>query len=342
MSDCAASYDRARPYDGLLLDLDGTLYRGAEVIDGAPAAVARVRERGDVVRFVTNNAARTAEDVVARLRNAGFAADTHEVYTSSYAAAQLLAQRLAPAAKVLVLGTDALAGMVGDVGLRPVRQAAHGVAAVVQGHDPDTGWRELAEACVAVREGAWWLVCNTDATLPSERGELPGNGAMAAVLRTATGVHPTVAGKPQAASLLLAATSAGWQRPLVVGDRLETDIAGAHEAGMDSLLVLSGVSTPLGLLQAPEGQRPTYIGSDVGALSGSLSDCEIVGNPAEDLGWHVVVGTSEVVVSSSSRAGTRLMLLRRLCPVAWSSGVSATRGADETARATLTELGLSA
>lgn len=231
---------RHEPYDAFLLDLDGTLYRGTEVVGDAPAVVAELRRRIGPVRFVTNNAARTASEVVAQLGCAGFSAEYDEVYTSSYAAARMLHDGLPMDSRVLVLGTDALADQVSEAGLRPVRQVENDVAAVVQGHNPDTGWRELAQACVAVRSGAWWVVCNTDATLPSERGELPGNGAMVAALRTATGVEPTVAGKPQASLLTLASAAAGANNGLVVGDRLETDIAGAHAARMDSLLVQIG------------------------------------------------------------------------------------------------------
>jgi len=328
------------PYDGYLLDLDGTLYRGAEVITAAPAAVARLRSGGDAVRFVTNNAARTAEHVVTRLRRMGFAAVADEVYTSSYAAARMLAERLPAASRVLVLGTSALAELVGEVGLRPVRQSGEGVSAVVQGHARETGWRELAEASVAVRAGAWWVACNTDATLPSERGELPGNGAMVAALRTATGAEPLVAGKPQAASLRMAAQAAGCERPLVVGDRLETDIAGAHAAGMDSLLVLSGVSTPQGLLCASKEQRPTHVAADVGVLADSVSACEVNDASVAGSAWQVSHTADGLLVSSTGENGAALALLRRLCPHAWASGTVTTRAADDTSRAVLSELGL--
>src|SRR5699024_9394057 len=161
MRDEAAARRPVASYDGFLLDLDGTLYRGTEVIAAAPTAVARLRDGGEPVRFVTNNAARTAEDTVTRLRRMGFAAVVDDVYTSSYAAVRMLVERLPGGSRVLVLGTNALADLVGEVGLRPVRQSGAGVAAVVQGHARETGWRELAEACVAVRAGAWWVACNT-------------------------------------------------------------------------------------------------------------------------------------------------------------------------------------
>ncbi|NUT52998.1 MAG: HAD hydrolase-like protein, partial [Saccharothrix sp.] len=151
-------------------------------------------------------------------------------------------------------------------GFEPVDRA-DGALAVVQGLSPDLSWRELAEACVAIRrDGAHWIACNVDATLPTERGLLPGNGSLVAALRTATGVEPLVAGKPATPLLEQAAKSAGAQRPLVVGDRLDTDIAGAVNAGMDSLLVLTGVSTEEEAMSLPEDRRPTYVGADLSVL----------------------------------------------------------------------------
>lgn len=344
MSEQTSEGVRARTYDACLLDLDGTLYRGSEVIGDAPAVVTGLRRDGIPVRFVTNNAGAPAADVVARLRRAGFSAGHDEVYTSSYAASRMLRDGLPAGSPVLVLGTAALADQLCEVGLRPVRGTDEEVAAVVQGHSRDTGWRELAGACVAIRSGAWWVACNTDATLPSERGELPGNGAMVAALRTATGVAPEVAGKPASSLLTIAAAAAGAEHPLVVGDRLETDIAGAHAAGMDALLVLSGVSTPLGVLGAVQRQRPRYIATDVGALAGSLSELAVGDRDTADADWRVELADDAespvLVVSSSGRPAPALTLLRRLCPLAWSNGTVATRAADDGAGSALAELGL--
>lgn len=187
MNDSPAGTAFLGGYDGCLLDLDGTLYRGSRIVDGAAETVEELRAGALPVRFVTNNAAGTAAEVAERLQGMGFRAEPGEVYTSSDAAASMLSDRLPAGALVLVLGTEALAGRVRDAGMWPVREVGDGVDAVVHGHNPDTGWRDLAEACVAVRSGAWWLACNTDVTLPSERGELPGNGALVTALRMATG-----------------------------------------------------------------------------------------------------------------------------------------------------------
>ncbi|WP_447008780.1 HAD-IIA family hydrolase [Saccharothrix sp. DSM 118769] len=252
-------------YDALLLDLDGTVYRGREVVPGAVEAVAAAREHGSAIRFVTNNASRSPEDVAEHLNELGFRTNVDEVSTSAQAGAAMLLDLVPQGERVLVLGTDALAEQVRVRGFEPTRDAA-GAAAVVQGLSQDLGWRELAEACVAVRAGAKWVACNVDATLPTERGLLPGNGALVAALRTATGVEPLVAGKPATPLLEQAAKSAGAQRPLVVGDRLDTDIAGAVNAGMDSLLVLTGVSTEAEAKALPEDRRPTHVAADLSIL----------------------------------------------------------------------------
>jgi HAD superfamily hydrolase (TIGR01457 family) len=252
-------------YDALLLDLDGTVYRGHDAVPGAPEAVASARRHGTAVRFVTNNASRPPQLVADHLGEIGFAAAAEEVSTSAQAGAALVADRIPAGSKVLVLGAEALADEVRLRGLEPVRDP-EGVSAVVQGFSPDIGWAQLADASVAIRAGALWVACNVDATLPTERGLLPGNGSLVAVLRTANGVEPLVAGKPAAPLLAGAAESAGAVRPLVVGDRLDTDVLGAVNAGMDSLLVLTGVSTRAEALALPEHQRPTYVADDLSAL----------------------------------------------------------------------------
>ncbi|MEU5696150.1 HAD-IIA family hydrolase [Actinosynnema sp. NPDC020468] len=252
-------------YDALLLDLDGTVYRGREAVPGAVEAVAKARSAGLGIRFVTNNASRAPQEVADHLAELGFGATLEEVSTSAQAAARMLVGLVEDGAPVLVLGTSALADEVRSRGFEPVREAGD-ARAVVQGLSQDLGWRELAEACVAIRDGARWIACNVDATLPTERGLLPGNGSLVAALRTATGAEPLVAGKPATPLLEQAAKSLGAQRPLVVGDRLDTDIAGAVNAGMDSLLVLTGVSTEAEAAALPQRWRPTHVAPDLSTL----------------------------------------------------------------------------
>ncbi|MDM7491026.1 HAD-IIA family hydrolase [Rhodococcus sp. CSLK01-03] len=250
-------------YDVLLLDLDGTVYRGAEAVPGAREALSDGAER---LFYVTNNASRRPGEVAKHLRELGFAADESNVVTSSQSAARLLAERVPAGAPVLVVGTDALVDEVAGVGLVPVRSADAEPVAVVQGHSPETGWAILAEATLALRSGALWVATNVDSTLPTERGLVLGNGSMVAALRSATGREPLVAGKPAAPLLEDAVVRSGASRPLVVGDRLDTDIAGANAVGVDSLLVLTGVSTVADLLRAPAEQRPTYVADSLASL----------------------------------------------------------------------------
>lgn len=328
-------------YDLLIFDLDGTVYRGEEPITGAPDVLSSARKNGTQVRFVTNNASRGPAAVRTILQELGIDAEEDEIYTSARAGA-LTAAGLAPAdAPVLVVGAPALAHEVRCAGLRPVPAADPPPAAVVQGFSPDISWRELAEATIAVRAGARWIACNNDITLPSERGLLPGNGSLVGVVQAATGRTPIVAGKPGRALFDHAVAGARARHPLVVGDRLDTDIAGATAAGLDSLLVLSGVSSPGDLLAAAPTSRPRYVSADVSGLFGSQERAEIARHPD----WHVEV--SGVVVSLLGRPGRAhrarpLDALRALCAAWWSAGDGRPQvvAEDSSARSALQELGM--
>lgn len=253
-------------FGAVLLDLDGTLYRGTEVIPGAPEALSSASSQALV--YVTNNASRSAAAVAGHLAELGFAATADDVVTSAQAAARVLAGRLRPGATVLIVGTDDLAAEIDRVGLRPIRRFEDVPPdAVVQGHSPVTAWPDLAEAAYALRSGALWVAANTDATLPNERGLAPGNGSMVAALRTATDREPIVAGKPYAPLLEDALERAGTRAALVVGDRLDTDIDGAHCVGLPSLLVLTGVSTLADLRKQAADRLPTYVSDSLDALN---------------------------------------------------------------------------
>ncbi len=249
-----------------MYDLDGVLYLAGQPVPHAAVSVAAAATAGLRPAYVTNNASRRPPLVAAALRALGIAADDEDVVTSGQAAARWLAERLPAGSAVLVLGTESLAEEVADSGLTPVRSADDAPAAVVQGLAPETGWTELAEAAVALRSGALWVAGNADSTYPSPRGPLPGNGAMVAALRTATGRTPVVVGKPEPELHRLTVERVGARRPLVVGDRLDTDVLGAVRAGADSLLVLTGVVDRAELLKAPAGCRPTYVADDLRGL----------------------------------------------------------------------------
>ncbi len=253
-------------YDVALYDLDGVLYLADQVVPHAAEGVAAAVAAGLRAAYVTNNASRRPTVVAAHLTELGIPAQPQDVVTSAQVAARRLAELLPAGSAVLVLGTDGLAEEVAEVGLRPVRSADDQPAGVVQGLAPTTGWADLAEAAVALNAGAVWVAGNVDSTYPTPRGNLPGNGAMVAALELATGRTPEVTGKPQPTLHLESAARLGASRPLVVGDRLDSDVLGAVRAGFDSLLVLTGVVHRGRLLSATAGERPTYVAEDLRAL----------------------------------------------------------------------------
>ncbi|HEY0698664.1 MAG TPA: HAD hydrolase-like protein, partial [Micromonospora sp.] len=239
---------------------------------------------------------------------------------------------------VLVVGADALRAEVRAVGLRPVTRSEEGPAAVVQGYAAHVGWVDLAEAVLAVRAGAFWVATNTDRTLPSPRGPLPGNGALVAAVRTALDREPDlVVGKPEPALFTTAARRFDAERPLVVGDRLDTDIEGAVRAGMDSLLVLTGVSSALDLLQAPAALRPTYVAFDIGGLFAPdrlVRVADETGATGADDDWRAVRDGASLVLTGQ---GGSLDALAALCGAAWSGDpvtgvVPGTAGAEAALR----------
>lgn len=232
----------------------------------AADVLAQVRAAGLRTAFVTNNASRRPTVVAEHLTRLGIPTGPADVVTSAQAAARVLSERLPAGSHVLVLGTEALAEEVAAVGLQPVREVGAGVAAVAQGLSLEATWADVTEACVAIRAGALWVAGNADLTLPSVRGLVPGNGALVAALRAATGVEPVVAGKPEPALHRESVERVGAQRPLIVGDRLDTDVLGAVRGGADSLLVLTGVVDLLQAVRAPVGSRPTYVSSDLRGL----------------------------------------------------------------------------
>ena len=257
----------AETYDVALVDLDGVVYVGPDAIDHAAAALAEARRAGMRLAFVTNNAARPPHTVAEHLGRLGVGVDVDEVITSAQAAARVLADELTAGARVLVVGGEGLAVALSERGLTPVSSADAEPAAVASGFHPDVGWRLLAEGAFAVATGILWVASNTDRTLPTPRGIAPGNGTLVDAVRSATGRDPIVAGKPEPPMHREMVLRTGARRPLVVGDRLDTDIEGARRAGVDSLLVLTGVTGPAQLVNAPPRHRPTFLAEDLRALA---------------------------------------------------------------------------
>jgi glycerol 3-phosphatase-2 len=332
-------------YDVALLDLDGVVYVGEQPVAGAPDALEAVRARGMRLAFVTNNASRTPAQVAELLHRVGVPAEPSEVITSSHAAAHYLSDRLPDQARVLVLGTTGLIEAVSERGLTPVFSADEDPVAVVQGYSPDLDWRALAEGAVAIRRGAFYLATNLDATVPSARGPLPGNGSLVAALVHATGVQPIATGKPDPTMHAESVQRSAARNPLVVGDRLDTDIEGARRVGCASLLVLTGVTTAVQLLRADELHRPDYLGRDVAALLNAHPTVSNDGRTTRCGGSSVITDGAVSVLSVTDQDGDGLNPLRALAVAAWQqhdqgAELGEVRAGDEGAEKALDELDL--
>jgi glycerol-1-phosphatase len=247
-------------YDCAMLDLDGVVYVGQHAVAAVPGLLAQARAQGMTLAFVTNNAARTPETVAEHLTDLGVPARASDVVTSAQAAAREVVARVDPGANVLVVGGEGLEQALKEHGLVPVSSAADGPAAVAQGFHPDVGWRLLAEGAYAVRAGAVWIASNLDLTVPTAQGIAPGNGTLVRAVAAAVGRDPdVVAGKPFRPLFDETVRRISSRRPIVVGDRLDTDIEGAVTCGADSLLVMTGVSGVADVCTAPPHRRPTYV-----------------------------------------------------------------------------------
>jgi glycerol-1-phosphatase len=317
-------------YDVALLDLDGVVYLGGKAIPGAADALAGATRAGMRTAFVTNNASRSPSRIAAQLVSLGVPATAADIVTSAQAAARLLAERLPAGARVLVAGGTGLRIALHEQNLRPVSSAAEQPAAVVQGFSPDLSYALLAEAALAIRAGAWYVATNADGTLPTPRGPQPGNGSVIELLVTATGVRPVVAGKPEPPLHAESVRRTGARHPLVVGDRLDTDIEGAVRGHADSLLVLTGVSRPADAITAPPGARPTYLARDLGGL---LAKHPEVGSGADGVtcgGWTARLAADGGKLDLSG-SGDPMDALRALCRAAWSAPAPVTPDAAEAA-----------
>ncbi|MFD7987926.1 HAD-IIA family hydrolase [Kitasatospora indigofera] len=305
-------------YDTALLDLDGVVYAGPDAIPHAVESLEAARAAGMRLAYVTNNASRPPQVVAGHLTGLGVPAEAGDVINSAQAAARLVADKVPAGSKVLVIGGAGLVEAVAERGLVAVRSLDEGPAAVVQGYDPSVGWAQLAEASYAVQQGLPWVASNTDLTIPTARGIAPGNGTLVAAVRAATGVEPEVAGKPMPPMHRETVLRTGAKRPLVVGDRLDTDIEGAHNGGVDSLLVFTGVTTPAQLLTAPVEHRPTYLAEDLRGLLLAQSAVEPAdGGGFACGGWTATV--AEGVLRLDGVGEDRYDGLRALCAAAWTA-----------------------
>lgn len=325
-------------YDVALLDLDGVVYIGGTPIPGAPEALREARQRGMHLAYVTNNASRTPAAVADLLTAMNVPASPEDVVTSAQAAARLLADKLPPKAKVLVIGATALRLAVRERGLTPVSTAAEHPAAVVQGYGPGIGYGNFAEGGLAVRAGAIFVGTNADSTLPGPRGIQPGNGSLLQVIAHATGVEPIVAGKPEPPLHRESVIRTGARNPLVVGDRLDTDIEAAHRAGADSLLVLTGVSRPADVVLAPPQRRPAYLAETLDALLRPYPEVAARDDGFACGGWTAVrAETGQLALRGE---GTGIDGLRALAAAAWGHPENLTAADADAALAKLGAVGL--
>jgi glycerol-1-phosphatase len=301
-------------YDVGLLDLDGVVYLGGTAIPGAAEALRKADAAGMRLAYVTNNAFRTPAAIAELLTSFGVPAVKEDVVTSAQAAARLLAERLPAGTPVLVVGGSGLRMALRERGLRPVSTAIDKPAAVVQGYAPDISYSLLAEGGMAVAAGALFVASNADLTLPSRRGRQPGNGSLIQVIATATGVQPLVAGKPEPPLHHESVLRTGARHPVVVGDRLDTDIEAAHRVGADSLLVLTGVTGPAEAVLAPPSQRPTYLAEDLTGLLEPYPGITEADGAFGAGGWTARLAGDRLELTGG---GEYIDGLRALCAAAW-------------------------
>jgi HAD superfamily hydrolase (TIGR01450 family) len=252
--------------------------------------------------FVTNNAARPPATVGEHLRELGIDAHDEDVVTSAQAAARLLAGQVPKGSKVFLLGGQGLDEALRERGLEPVTEPSDEVAAVAQGYGPDMPWKRVVQGAILVGSGLPWVASNTDMTIPTATGVGPGNGTLVRLIAEYAERQPQVAGKPMSPLFAETITRVGGDRPLVVGDRLDTDIEGAVTMGWDSLLVLTGVTGLEELVRARKEERPTYVAPDLAALAEPQEAPEHVRGGATLEGWTATVDDGRLHVSGDGSA----------------------------------------
>lgn len=310
-------------HDAAFFDLDGVLYLGPLAVDGAVDGVRRLHEAGVPCVYVTNNAARSTAVVAQHLVDLGFQAAEPEVVSSAQAASGLLRRELPAGSKVLVAGTANLVEQVRLAGMEVVTTFAEEPAAVIQGYDPGMTWPRLDQAAIAVQRGARWFATNTDSTRPTEHGLVPGAGAAIQAVRNTVDRDPEVVGKPFRPLMEEALRRSGAGRPVFVGDRIDTDIMGAHAVGIDSFMVFTGAHGVRDLCLAPEDGRPTAIGWNVESLFEPVRTAEVdaVGATCGGVRVRVEHGTAVLEGDVSTREA-QLDAAWALAQLFWNDTVS--------------------
>ncbi|OXM99431.1 HAD-IIA family hydrolase [Bifidobacterium vansinderenii] len=324
-------------YHLALLDLDGVVYRGKNPVEHAADSIRQAQSAGMVMEYTTNNSSRFQAVVAEQLRGFGLDVEPWQVITSSVVAARMVAHHVPAGAKVLAVGAPHLREEVTRAGLILVERVEDGPDAVIQGWYPEITWNELASAAYAAQRGALYFVTNRDLTIPRELGIAPGCGSLVNAVIEAVGHQPLgSAGKPESAMYdearqlvadSLAEASGEHVEPiakdrcLAIGDRLDTDIEAGNRGGYDSLVVLTGVSTPNEIVLAEPVLRPTFIAKDLRGLN----EPQPAVLPQSDGSWicrdataHVVDGVLQVRENGDAdRALGSLDALRAACCAVW-------------------------
>lgn len=289
-------------YDLAMLDLDGVVYIGGTAVPGAAGSIASARHAGMRLAFVTNNAARPPREVAVHLRELGIDCGPDDVVTSAQAAASVLRERFGAGAKIAALGGRGLTEALEAAELQVVDVDGSADAAVT-GYGPEVRWKDVMRLATRVRGGLPWVASNTDGSLPTSYGVAPGHGVLVDMISRFAGVEPTVAGKPAPPLLEETIRRVGGERPLMVGDRLDTDIEGGTAVGVDTLLVMTGVTGLPELASAPIRSRPTYVGADLSALLEHHGVPEMAHGAARLGGWSASVRDGVLEVTGDGGTG---------------------------------------
>jgi HAD superfamily hydrolase (TIGR01450 family) len=303
-------------HDLAMLDLDGVVYIGEAAVPGAAGHIAAARSAGMRIAFVTNNASRSPDTVARHLDDLGVPADVSDVVTSAQAAARLAQERWGTGARVVCLGAPGLEQALLEAGLEPVGVEDEAVG-LVSGYGPDLAWSTIMRAAVLVRDGLPWIASNTDLSIPTPFGVAPGHGVLVEMLSRFTDVVPVVAGKPSRPLLDETVRRVGGTRPLMVGDRLDTDIEGAANAGVASLLVLTGVTGLPELVAATPRLRPSYLSTDLAGLSAPHAAPRREGDRWIAGGWTCRVEDGRIVAVSSGEGADTDDWWRAVAAAAW-------------------------
>jgi HAD superfamily hydrolase (TIGR01450 family) len=323
---------RGTPLEGvdlILADLDGVIYTGRRAIPHAVESI-NAAARSIHVGYITNNASRTPASVAEHLTGLGLRVAPEDVVTSPQAAITILEGLVPPGSTILVVGGEGLLDVVLAAGFVPTDSAADSPAAVIQGFAAEVGWKQLAEASYALARdvegnGIPWVATNTDWTIPQERGVAPGNGTLVSAVHTAVGILPVVAGKPEKPIFDAAISRFGASHPVMIGDRLDTDIEGANRAGIASIMVLTGIDGAKQVIAAVPEQRPHFLLEDLRGLAEPYPVIEA----GEDTDGSIVTRVGDAVVRrratvlSIEHAGeSRINLIRAGAAAVWTSGIA--------------------